>query len=98
MDWLPNEGAIRWLIGEILPLIRESIPPVTLTVVGRTPSASLVEMNKLYASIVGTGGVADVRQFMDSECIHRADTNRWTSKPAKKLFFVMTRGSLRTML
>ncbi|HEY0077647.1 MAG TPA: glycosyltransferase [Pyrinomonadaceae bacterium] len=65
MDWLPNEDAIRYFTEEVLPRVRERVPQVTLTVVGRNPSASLVALGQRDASIVVTGRVEDVRPYME---------------------------------
>jgi glycosyltransferase involved in cell wall biosynthesis len=65
MDWLPNEDAIQYFIKEILPHVRLSVPDVTLTVVGRNPYPSLVELSRRDPSIVVTGRVEDVRPFME---------------------------------
>ncbi len=65
MDWLPNEDAISWFTKEIFPLIKQKIPQVSLTVVGRNPFASLVELSGKDSSIVVTGRVPDVRPFMN---------------------------------
>jgi sugar transferase (PEP-CTERM/EpsH1 system associated) len=65
MDWLPNEDAIRYFSGHVMPRIRQSIPGATLTVVGRNPHASLIEMSRRDASIVVTGRVEDVRPYME---------------------------------
>jgi glycosyltransferase involved in cell wall biosynthesis len=65
MDWLPNEDAIQYFTREIMPLVKERVPDVTLTVVGRNPYASLVELSKRDPSIVVTGRVDDVRPYME---------------------------------
>lgn len=65
MDWLPNEDAIQFFTKEIMPRIRERVPDVTLTVVGRNPYASLVELGKRDPSIIVTGRVEDVRPYME---------------------------------
>lgn len=65
MDWLPNEDAIQYFTKEILPRIRERVPRVTLTVVGRNPYPSLVELSKRDPSVIVTGRVEDVRPFME---------------------------------
>jgi glycosyltransferase involved in cell wall biosynthesis len=65
MDWLPNDDAIRYLIDAILPRIRESVPDVTLTVVGRNPSSSLVELARRDPSVTFTGRVEDVRPYIE---------------------------------
>jgi polysaccharide biosynthesis protein PslH len=66
MDWLPNDDAIRYFMREIMPLIRKSVPDVTLTVVGRNPTPALVEMSKVDPSLIITGRVDDVRPHMES--------------------------------
>jgi hypothetical protein len=70
MDWLPNEDAIRWFTEEILPLVKREIPQVSLTVVGRNPFPSLVELSKKDESIIVTGRVPDVRPFMEKASVY----------------------------
>ena len=65
MDWLPNEDAIQYFTREIMPLIRQSVPGVTLTVVGRQPYPSLVELARRDPSVVVTGRVEDVRPYIE---------------------------------
>lgn len=65
MDWLPNEDAIRYFMREIMPLIKTKVPDATLTVVGRNPPASLVDLSKEDRSLVITGRVDDVRPYME---------------------------------
>ena len=65
MDWLPNEDAIRYFIEQILPLIKQTIPDVTLTVVGRNPYPGLLDLSKSDKSIIVTGRVDDVRPFIE---------------------------------
>lgn len=64
MDWLPNDDAISWFVKDIFPLIKKSLPDVTLTVVGRSPSASLKEIAASDEQISVTGRVEDVRPYM----------------------------------
>jgi glycosyltransferase involved in cell wall biosynthesis len=70
MDWLPNEDAIRYFTEQIMPRIKQSIPGVTLTVVGRDPYPGLVELSKRDASIVVTGRVDDVRPFIEEAAVY----------------------------
>ncbi|MDT5123037.1 MAG: polysaccharide biosynthesis protein PslH [Acidobacteriota bacterium] len=65
MDWLPNEDAIQFFTREVLPLVKKTIPDVTLTVVGRNPFPSLIELGRRDPSIVVTGRVEDVRPYME---------------------------------
>jgi glycosyltransferase involved in cell wall biosynthesis len=70
MDWLPNEDAIRYFTEQIMPRIKQSIPGVTLTVVGRDPYPGLVELSKRDASIVVTGRVDDVRPYIEEAAVY----------------------------
>ena len=70
MDWLPNEDAIRYFTEEIMPRIKKAVPGVTLTVVGRNPYPSLVELSKRDASVIVTGRVEDVRPFMEEAAVY----------------------------
>lgn len=65
MDWLPNEDAIKFFTSEILPLIKRDVPDAKLTIVGRNPFPSLIELGKRDSSIVVTGRVEDVRPYIE---------------------------------
>lgn len=65
MDWLPNDDAMRYFAEDILPLIRRTIPDVSLTIVGRKPLPRLVELSRRDPRIVVTGRVEDVRPYME---------------------------------
>jgi glycosyltransferase involved in cell wall biosynthesis len=65
MDWLPNEDAIRYFTEQIMPRVRATVPEATLTVVGRNPYPSLLELSRRDASIIVTGRVEDVRPYME---------------------------------
>jgi len=60
MDWYPNEDAILHFLDAILPRVRRVRPDVTLTVVGRNPSAKLREA-ATRSDVSVTGTVDDVR-------------------------------------
>ncbi len=64
MDWHPNEDAVIYFTEAILPRIRAQVPHVSLTVVGRNPSARLREFAE-RTGIHVTGTVEDVRPYLD---------------------------------
>lgn len=70
MDWLPNEDAIQYFTKEILPLIKREAPGATLTVVGRNPFPSLVELSERDSSVRVTGRVEDVRLYMEEAAVY----------------------------
>lgn len=63
MDWHPNEDAVRYFMGEILPLIRAAIPDTTFSIVGRNPSAGLRHA-AAAAAVEVTGTLDDIRPAM----------------------------------
>ncbi len=64
MDWLPNQDAILFFARDILGRIKAVIPRIKLAVVGRNPSARLVNELKQYPEIDIVGRVEDVRPFI----------------------------------
>ncbi|CDM66246.1 glycosyltransferase [Pyrinomonas methylaliphatogenes] len=70
MDWLPNEDAIKYFTENIMPLIKRIVPDVTLTVVGRNPYPSLIELSQRDPSVIVTGRVDDVRPYMERAAVY----------------------------
>jgi glycosyltransferase involved in cell wall biosynthesis len=70
IDWLPNEDAIRYFTEQIMRRIKQAVPDVTLTVVGRDPYPSLVELSKRDPSVTVTGRVDDVRPYMEEAAVY----------------------------
>ena len=64
MDWLPNEDGIIFFVEQVLPLIRQQVPRVTLSVVGRKPSQRLKDLVAQDKSVQLTGWVEDVRPYV----------------------------------
>jgi polysaccharide biosynthesis protein PslH len=69
MDWFPNEDAIQFFIDAILPGVRAAVPDVTLSVVGRNPSAALRAAAE-RAGVTVTGTVDDVRPYVDEASLY----------------------------
>jgi sugar transferase (PEP-CTERM/EpsH1 system associated) len=69
MDWLPNEDAMLFFCREVLPLIRREEPDVTLSIVGRTPTAAVARLAQ-QAGIVVTGRVDDVRPHIANAAVY----------------------------
>jgi len=69
LDWIPNEDAVRFCVREILPRVRQAVPDATLTVVGRNPSPGLRALADQGSGVVVTGGVPDVRPYMERAAV-----------------------------
>jgi sugar transferase (PEP-CTERM/EpsH1 system associated) len=69
MDFRPNVDAILWFAEDVLPLIREEIPEVSLTVVGRNPHSRLAGLRRL-PNVSVTGYVDDVRPFIARSAVY----------------------------
>lgn len=70
MDWLPNEDAILFFARNILGKIKQEIPTVNLSVVGRNPSQRLIKELKRYPEINVVGRVEDVRPFIGGHALY----------------------------
>jgi glycosyltransferase involved in cell wall biosynthesis len=61
MDWLPNEDAMIFFADEVLPRLRKLVPSAHITIVGRNPSARLLERTRVHPEIRVLGRVEDTR-------------------------------------
>jgi glycosyltransferase involved in cell wall biosynthesis len=64
MDWLANEDAMVYFVNEVLPLIRQRIPNVSLWIVGRSPTRPIQELSSQHKNVRVTGTVEDVRPYI----------------------------------
>jgi glycosyltransferase involved in cell wall biosynthesis len=69
MDWYPNEDAIRYFATSLWPALRQRLPGISLTVVGRRPSAGL-RGALAGTGIELTGTVDDVRPYVDEAALY----------------------------
>lgn len=63
MDWLPNVDGVLYFCREILPLIRNAVPDVTFTIVGRAPTHTVRKLAE-EPGVEVTGRVEDVRPYL----------------------------------
>ncbi len=69
MDWMPNDDGIRWFAESVFPMVRLQIPNAQLTIVGRSPSASMRRLANRAAGIDVVGTVPDVRPYLERAAI-----------------------------
>jgi glycosyltransferase involved in cell wall biosynthesis len=68
MDWLPNEDAMLVFCRDVLPRIAAAVPDVTLSIVGRAPTARVRGLARDEAVDV-TGRVDDVRPSLQAATV-----------------------------
>ncbi len=66
MDWYPNRHAVDWLCGEIWPALTAGDPDWKVTVVGRAPTARLMELAERDPRVRAPGFVEDVRPWLSA--------------------------------
>ncbi len=88
MEYPPNADGALYLIREILPLVRKSVPDVNLFIVGRNPSAVLVEAARMHPEVTVTGFVDDMRPYLEQASVYVAPL-RFASGMQNKLLEAM---------
>jgi glycosyltransferase involved in cell wall biosynthesis len=71
MNYSPNTDAALYLIDEILPLVRRSVPDAKLLIVGRNPPPHLIDAGQRPGVNV-TGFVDDVRPYLERATVFAA--------------------------
>jgi sugar transferase (PEP-CTERM/EpsH1 system associated) len=66
---LPNVEAMAYFCREILPLVRQEVPDVELSIVGSNPSPPIVSLATMPGIHV-TGFVPDIRPYMASSSVY----------------------------
>ncbi|MEK7754597.1 MAG: glycosyltransferase family 4 protein [Acidobacteriota bacterium] len=64
MDWLPNIDAVKYMLREIMPLIRRRRPATSMAIVGRNPAPEILALARREPWIQVTGTVPDVRPYL----------------------------------
>lgn len=63
MDWLPNQDATEFFVGEVMPRLREH-GRFVFWVVGRNPPASIRALAEEHDDVEVTGTVDDIRPYL----------------------------------
>ncbi len=69
MDWIPNEDAMVHFVRDVLPLIREQEPDVTISIVGRAPTPAVLALRN-RPGVEVTGAVDDVRPHVAKAAVY----------------------------
>jgi len=65
LGYFPNEDAALFFAREVLPLVQERVPGAIFFVVGRNPSEPILRLARDNASVVVTGEVSDIREYVE---------------------------------
>jgi glycosyltransferase involved in cell wall biosynthesis len=63
----PNVDAVLFFTREILPLVKQALPNVTLTIVGAEPPKDIQELGR--DNVVVRGWVPEIAPLLDSHCV-----------------------------
>jgi len=69
LQYRPNQDALHFFLGEVLPKIEERYPQVELTIVGKNPPNWLNEIGQNNARITVTGFVESVIPHLDKAAV-----------------------------
>ncbi len=65
MNYGPNEDAVKYFCDAIFPLVQKEIPGVEFWIVGKDPTEEVLLLGT-RAGVKVTGGVPDMRPYLDS--------------------------------
>ena len=68
MDWYPNEDAVSFFVDEVLPIIRNSVSDVKLTIVGGNPSEWIQRLADMEGVVV-TGRVPEIKPYFSAATV-----------------------------
>lgn len=70
LNYPPNADGIRWFMEQVFPLVRQQIPDVTLTVIGKNPPADFIDIANRYPGKINvTGYVDELTPYMEAAAL-----------------------------
>jgi glycosyltransferase involved in cell wall biosynthesis len=70
LHYPPNADGIRWFANEVFPLVRQEIPEVSLTIIGKNPPADFLKLAKIHPEAVQvTGYVPDLTPYLEDAAL-----------------------------
>jgi glycosyltransferase involved in cell wall biosynthesis len=70
LHYPPNADGIRWFAQEVFPLVRQSTPEATLTIVGKNPPADFLQLQSQFPqTITVTGYVPDLTPYLEQAAL-----------------------------
>jgi glycosyltransferase involved in cell wall biosynthesis len=66
LNYPPNADGIRWFLRDVFPLVKERVPEVTLTVIGKSPPADFLQLSEREPDTIRvTGYVPDLTPYLE---------------------------------
>ncbi len=69
MSYAPNEDTALYLIDQILPRLKQSLPDLELIIAGRDPTPALLERGGRHPEVTITGFVDDMRDYLEQASV-----------------------------
>ena len=70
LHYPPNADGIRWFFNEVFPLIREQVPDVTLTIIGKNPPQDFLDLAaKNPDAVTVTGYVPELPPYLEQSAL-----------------------------
>ncbi|MCK9605999.1 MAG: TIGR03087 family PEP-CTERM/XrtA system glycosyltransferase [Methylomonas sp.] len=69
MDYWANVDAVVWFAQQVFPWVKEQVPEVRFYVVGSKPTKAVQQLADNDASVIVTGRVDDVRNYVAHACV-----------------------------
>ena len=70
LNWYPNKDAMLFFSNKIWPIVKEKVPNVIMNVVGKSPSAELIELSRRDKQFKVHGFVDDVRTLLSQSSVY----------------------------
>lgn len=69
LHYQPNADGIRWFINEVYPLVRQELPEISLTIIGKNPPADFVQLAEQNPQVKVTGYVPDLVPYLEQSTL-----------------------------
>lgn len=70
LHYPPNADGIRWFLNEVFPLVRQTVPDATLTIIGKNPPQDFVLAATQQPGVVNvTGYVPELDEYMEKAAV-----------------------------
>jgi glycosyltransferase involved in cell wall biosynthesis len=70
LHYPPNADGIRWFFNEVFPLIRQRVPDVTLTIIGKNPPQDFLDLAAREPGVIKiTGYVPELAPYLEQSAL-----------------------------